>query len=61
MDMSTVIDGLKNYGLPGVMLLLVITGYLVPKAVYTREVARADKAEALNESLTALLERSMQR
>lgn len=34
----------ENYGPLGILIALILTGFLVPKAYYTREIARGDKA-----------------
>lgn len=42
--MEGIISALLDLGPLGIMLVLIVTGYLVPKPYYERELARADKA-----------------
>lgn len=46
-DPALLLTWLKLYGPMGVTLGLLISGWLVPKAIYAREAARADAYEAL--------------
>ncbi len=41
---SALIDALTNLGPLGIVVILIVTGYLVPKPYYEREIARGDKA-----------------
>jgi hypothetical protein len=44
MDLDKIITPLIDLGPIGVIFILVITGFLIPKPFYEREVARADSA-----------------
>ena len=46
-DVEALLSLLKTFGAPAVFLGLVIFGYLIPKNIYAREVARADSYEAI--------------
>jgi hypothetical protein len=46
-DLSALLTMLKTFGALFVLAVLMIMGYLVPRSVYMREVARADSYESL--------------
>ncbi len=46
-DPALLLTWLKLYGPMGVTLGLLLSGWLIPKAIYQREVSRCDAYEAL--------------
>jgi len=48
------LDALKLYGLPGLLLIGFLTGRVVAKPTYDREVLRADSYEKLAKDALAL-------
>ena len=47
MDATAILSLAKNFGWPAVLVVLMITGWLIPKLLYQREVSRADKWESI--------------
>jgi hypothetical protein len=47
MDATWIVDYLKFYGLPGLLILAFLKGWIVAKPLYDREVLRADSYEKL--------------
>ena len=54
MDAQWIIDSLKLYGLPGLLIFGFLKGWVVAQPTYQREVARADAYEALAKSALSL-------
>lgn len=51
------IEELVQYGILGVILLLILLGFLVPKGPYEREIVKSDAKDTIIEGLTDALRR----
>ncbi len=49
MEIEPIIKPLFDYGVIGVLVVLILTGFLIPKPFYERESTRADTATAAAE------------
>lgn len=58
---QSALDQLVTWGPAGVVLTLVLTGWLVPKYAYQREREISDQVHAANELLVSAIDRLTQR
>jgi hypothetical protein len=59
-DITQILTMLKTFGALVVTAGLMVTGYLIPRSVYLREVARADAYESLAKDALAAMAKLVQ-